>query len=349
MDKIEQAKAKLLLEHPFFGSIATNLNLKPNSNIVAIHYSQDTLEFNSEYIDALNIDEVSTILASSAMSQALYHSDRGQGKIKSLWEVASEYAISSLLLENGFVMHPMAKFSQEYNGLYTEEIYHLLLNDYNIPKQEEQEPNDKATIEDSEYELILEQIIHKIESQDKLPAGLERLIKSAKPSKILWRDLLYRYINAHAKIDYKMFPSNKKHLYRGVALPSINSEELKIAVAIDTSASIEENALESFLSELEAIIQTFPNYQIELIECDYKIQNSSRLTPLEPIISQLKGGGSTDFRPVFEYLENLNEDFKFLTYFSDGEGIFPQYTPNIDILWVLTKEVSTPFGEIIFI
>ena len=349
MDKIEEAKAKLLLEHPFFGSIATNLNLKPNSNIVAIHYSQDTLEFNSEYIDALNIDEVSTILASSAMSQALYHSDRGQGKIKSIWEVASEYAISSLLLENGFVMHPMAKFSQEYNGLYTEEIYHLLLNDYNIPKQEEQEPNDKATIEDSEYELILEQIIQKIESQDKLPAGLERLIKSAKPSKISWRDLLYRYINAHAKIDYKMFPSNKKHLYRGVALPSINSEELKIAVAIDTSASIEENALESFLSELEAIIQTFPNYQIELIECDYKIQNSSRLTPLEPIISQLKGGGSTDFRPVFEYLENLNEDFKFLIYFSDGEGIFPQYTPNIDILWVLTKEVSTPFGEIIFI
>ena len=353
MDKIEQAKAKLLLEHPFFGSVATNLELKANNNIASVHYSGDRLEFNSEYIDALNLDEISTILASSAMRQALYHTDRGEGKVKSLWQVASEYAINSLLLENGFVMHPMAKFSQEFRGLYAEEIYHLLLNDYEVPEQEEQkekekqEPNEQATIEDSEYEIMLEQIIQKIDSQDKLPVGLERLIKSAKPSKISWRDLLYRYINAHAKIDYKMFPSNKKHLYRGVALPSINSEELKIAVAIDTSASIEENALNSFLTELEAIIQTFPNYQIELIECDYKIQNTTRLTPLEPIISKAKGGGSTDFRAVFEYLENLNEDFKFLIYFSDGEGVFPKYTPNIDTLWALTKDVNTPFGEII--
>ena len=345
MIKIEQAKAKLLLEHPFFGSIATNLELKANNKIASVHYSGDKLEFNSEYIDALNLDEISTILASSAMGQALYHSDRGQGKVKSLWQVASEYAINSLLLENGFVMHPMAKFSQEYNGLYTEEVYHLLLNDYEVPEQEEQEPNEQATIEDSEYELMLEQIIQKIESQDKLPAGLERLVESAKPSKISWRDLLYRYINAHAKIDYKMFPSNKKYLYRGVALPSINSEELKIAVAIDTSASIEESSLNSFLTELEAIMQTFPNYQIELIECDYKIQNTTRLTPLELIISKVKGGGSTDFRAVFEYLENLNEDFKFLIYFSDGEGVFPKQIPNIDTLWVLTKEANTPFGE----
>ena len=345
MSKIEQAKAKLLLEHPFFGSIATNLELKVNNNIASVHYSGDKLEFNSEYIDALNLDEVSTILAGSAMRQALYHTDRGQGKVKSVWQVASEYAINSLLLENGFVMHPMAKFSQEFNGLYAEEIYHLLLNDYEVPKQEEQEPNEQATIEDSEYELMLEQIIQKIESQDKLPTGLERLIKSAKPSKISWKDLLYRYINAHAKIDYKMFPSNKKHLYRGVALPSINSEELKIAVAIDTSASIKESSLNSFLVELEAIMQTFTNYQIELIECDYKIQKTTRLTPLEPIISKAKGGGSTDFRAVFEYLENLNEDFKFLIYFSDGEGVFPKQTPNIDTLWVLTKDKNIEFGE----
>ena len=348
MQKIEQAKAKLLLEQPFFGSIATNLELTKNNNIASTHYNKDTLEFNSEYIDALNIDEITTILASSAMRQALYHTNRGEGKVQSIWQVASEYAINSLLLENGFVMHPMAKFSQEFNGLYTEEIYHLLLNDYEVPEQEEkeeQEANEQASIEDSEFEILLEQIIQKIESQDKLPMGLERLIKSAKPSKISWRDLLYRYINAHAKIDYKMFPSNKKHLYRGVALPSINSEELKIAVAIDTSASIDESSLNSFLTELEAIMQSFSNYQIELIECDYKIQNTTRLTPLEPIISKVKGGGSTDFRPVFEYLEKLNEDFKFLIYFSDGEGIFPNYIPFIDTLWVLTKEASTPFGE----
>jgi len=335
-----------LLEHPFFGSIATNLNFKTNNNIFAINYKGDTLEYNSEYIEALKIEEIETILASAAMQQALYHQERGKSKIKSLWMEASEYAINSILVENGFAMHPLAKYNENYQGLYAEEIYHLLLNEYDIPPQEEENKDNKEQlIDDNDYNLLLEQIIQKIQNQDKLPIGIERLINSAKKSQISWRELLYRYINNHAKIDYKMFPSNKKHLYRGVALPSINSEELKIAIAIDTSASIDENQLNSFLGEVEAIMQNFQHYQIELIECDFKIQNTTRLTPLEPIISSAKGGGSTDFRPVFEYLENLREDFKFLIYFSDGEGVFPDKKPNIETLWVLTKETNIPFGE----
>ena len=346
MDKLERAKSKLLLEHPFFGSIATNLELQVNNNIFAVNYKGDTLEYNSEYFDALKIEEIETILANGAMQQALYHQERSSKRIESLWKEASEYAINAILAQNGFVMHPLAKYNESYQGLYAEEIYHLLLNDYDPPEQEEQEkPQKELLFEDSDYNLFLEQIIQKIEQQDELPKGIERLLRSAKKSQISWQELLYRYINNHAKIDYKMFPSNKKHLYRGVALPSIHSDELKIAIAIDTSASISEEQLNSFLSEVEAIMQNFQHYQIELIECDFKIQNTTRLTPLEPIISSIKGGGSTDFRPVFEYLEELGEDFKFLIYFSDADGIFPKQEPNIETLWVLTKEANTPFGE----
>ena len=346
MDKIEIAKSKLLLEDPFFGSIATNLNFKIDNNIFAINYKGDTLEYNSEYLDALKVEEVKTILATAALKQALFHQDRSKNRVASVWSEASEYAINSILVENGFVMHPLAKYNESYQGLYAEEIYHLLLNDYN-PPQEKQEEDQEQLIEDSDFNLILEQIIQKIQNQDQLPLGIDRVIKSAKKSQISWQELLYRYINNHAKIDYKMFPSNKKHLYRGVALPSINSEELKIAIAIDISASINESQLNSFLGEVEAIMQNFQHYKIELIECDYKIQNTSQLSPLEPIISSVKGGGSTDFRPVFKYLENLGEDFKFLIYFSDADGIFPKKEPNIDTLWVLTKEANTPFGETI--
>jgi len=233
MDKLNSAKAKLLLEHPFFGSIATNLKLRINNNIFAINYRGDTLEYNSEYLEALKIEEIETILATAAMKQALFHQERSRDKIESIWNQASEYAINSILVENGFVMHPLAKYNESYNGLYAEEIYHLLLNDYDPPKEEDKEQKEQL-LEDSDYTLLLEQIIQKIENQDELPKGVERVLKSTKKNQISWRELLYRYINNHAKIDYKMFPSNKKHLYRGVALPSINSDELKIAIAIDT-------------------------------------------------------------------------------------------------------------------
>jgi len=346
MEKIEKASAKLILEQPFFGSLATKIQFKKNNSIVGVNYKGNILEYNSEYLEALKTDEVATILATASMQQALYHSNRGKTKIKSLWQVASEYAINSLLAENGFIMHPLAKYNQNFSGLYAEEIYHILLSDYDIKEQNEIE---KEQIEHDEnfedFELFLEQVIEKLSKQDELPDGIERLIPQTKVAKISWRELLYNYIQSHAKLDYSMFPANKKHLYRGFSLPSINSEMLKIAVAIDTSASINEEELSQFLTELEEILQSFRHYEIELIECDHKIQTTTRLTPLEPINYSLKGGGATDFTPVFEYIENLNEDFKFLIYFSDAQGVFPKIEPIINTLWILTKEAEVPFGE----
>jgi len=146
-----------------------------------------------------------------------------------------------------------------------------------------------------------------------------------------------------------MFPSNKKHLYRGVALPSVYGEELQIAVAVDTSASVDEETLGRFLIELEGIMQLFPHYTIELIECDAKIQHVQTLTPTEPLVATLHGGGGTDFRPVFTYLEEAGAGWKFLIYFTDGEGRFPDTIPAIDTLWVLSQACEVPFGERIMI
>ena len=95
-------------------------------------------------------------------------------------------------------------------------------------------------------------------------------------------------------------------------------------------------------------MQIFPNYIIEFIEVDAKIQKITRLTPLQPLESSVKGRGGTDFRPVFEYIEDLNEDFRFLIYFTDGMGEFPKYKPLIDTLWVMPKnEIKVPFGELL--
>ena len=44
---------------------------------------------------------------------------------------------------------------------------------------------------------------------------------------------------------------------------------------------------------------------------------------------KVKGGGGTDFRPVFEYVKKLEADhvltnLKGLIYFTDGYGIYPE-------------------------
>ena len=358
--KLENAKTKLMLEKPYFGSLVTSIELRINNNIASIRPLGDVLEYNEEYLEVLSVNEVSTILANGAMHQALFHSERGEGKVSSVWRLASDYAINDLLVENGFMLPPMANYASRFERLYAEQIYTTLLGELDLTENDNDPVDEQQTEEfeeqdlpeellaQEEYELLLEQLNIKLEKHGDLPKGIERFVERKTQPKIAWRDELYRYVNAHAKSDYRMFPPSKKHLYRGVALPSIYGEELKIVVAIDTSASIDDELLESFLTELYEIMQVFTHYIIELIECDSTIQNIQRLTPQEPLEPSLKGGGGTNFTPVFDHVMQMNEDFKFLIYFTDGKGSFPNYEPNIDVLWVVPKvEGEFPFGEVL--
>ena len=205
----------------------------------------------------------------------------------------------------------------------------------------------KDKLSDEEYERFLDLLHQKLQKSGDLPKGVDRFFDISFESKVSWRELLYRYVNTHASSDYRFFPPNMKYLYLGFALPAIYGEHLNIAVAIDTSASVDKVLLDKFLSELDQILQIFPNYEIELIECDSKIQHISRLYPTEPLKATLKGGGGTDFRAVFDYVERESFDIKFLIYFTDGNGIFPNYVPRVDTLWVMKKKVDIPFGEIL--
>jgi predicted metal-dependent peptidase len=344
-----------MLENPYFGTLVSSLEFEVNNDIPTVSNQGDKFVYNDEYLDVLSLDEVTTLLANASMHQALFHTQRGQGKVGSVWRLASDYAINDLLVESGFALPPMVNYSSRFERLYAEQIYTVLLGELDLSeepqesREQERELMQEELLSDEEYTLILEQLKNKLEQMGDLPRGLERFVEGVAEPKVSWRDELYRYVNAHAKSDYRMFPPSKKHLYRGIALPSIYGEELKIVVAIDTSASVDDELLELFWVELQEIMQVFTHYVIEFIECDAVIHNVQRLTPMKPFEPMLKGGGGTDFRPVFEHIELLNEDFKFLIYFTDGMGEFPPYVPMIDTLWVMPKMIETemPFGEIL--
>ena len=45
------------------------------------------------------------------------------------------------------------------------------------------------------------------------------------------------------------------------------------------------------------------NYTIDVIYCDAAVQSMPEFAPSEPILLEPKGGGETDFRPAFEWVE----------------------------------------------
>jgi len=361
-DRLQRAKTKLMLSHPFFGSLATTLEFKKSDDIESFSTKNRTFLYNDEYLGSLSDDEIIFTIANASMHQAMHHNDRKSNRMSWLWDLATDYTINSILLENGLSLPPKINYDKKFEGMYAEQIYEELRSTIDNKDEHEDEGEDsgkskeqnqpkeqitKDTNLDPKSSELLEKLTLKYEKQGELPRGLNRVVDLKKRSFINWRDELYRYVNSHAKSDYRFFPPNMKYLYLGFALPAIYGEKLQIAVAVDTSASIDLDLLDLFLAELSEIMRSYDDYEIIFIECDSKIQNVTRLTPQDELKATLKGGGGTDFTPVFELLNEREPNTKFLIYFTDGAGKFPNFMSQIDTLWVMPEIVDVPFGEII--
>jgi predicted metal-dependent peptidase len=361
-DKLERAKTKLMLSHPFFGSLCTTLEFEKSDDIESFTTKNRKFIYNDEYLSSLSDDELTFVLANASMHQSMHHNSRKSNRMSWLWNLATDYTINSILLENGLTLPSKINYDKKFDGMYAEEIYEELRSTIDHKDQHEDEgessqeskeqnqPKEQITQDESldlEVSEFLEKLTLKLEKQGELPRGLDRVIDLKKRSYINWKDELYRYVNSHAKSDYRFFPPNMKYLHLGFALPSVYGEKLEIAVAVDTSASIDLDLLDQFLEELGEIMRAFDNYEILFIECDSKIQNVTRLTPQDELKSTLKGGGGTDFTPVFELLQDREPNIKFLIYFTDGMGKFPSIMSQIDTLWVMPEKVDIPFGEVI--
>ena len=64
-----------------------------------------------------------------------------------------------------------------------------------------------------------------------------------------------------------------------------------------------------------------------------------------PLRLEARGGGGTDFRPVFAALEEQGEAPAALVYLTDLCGPFPEVEPDFPVLWVSTSDREAPFGE----
>jgi predicted metal-dependent peptidase len=177
---------------------------------------------------------------------------------------------------------------------------------------------------------------------------MERFAKKIKTNNIDWKFELYNAINKHMRNNYAFMPPNKKHIYRGVALPSLTSDTLSLVVAIDTSGSIKEDILGAFIGEFKSIMQNFPAVSIELIIADAKVHNHYSFIGGEDMDFALKGGGGTDYRPTFEFIDANIPHSSMVLYFTDREGIFPRIPPNYEVLWALSQNKGKiPFGRAI--
>lgn len=126
----------------------------------------------------------------------------------------------------------------------------------------------------------------------------------------------------------------------------------EFVIAIDTSASCRGPLVQAFLKKTYSILKQsesfFHKVNIHIIQCDMEVQTDTKITCDEDFdvflaSGKLKGFGSTDFRPVFDYVDEQVakgefENLKGLIYFTDGYGIYPHRMPAYDTIFVFLNE-----------
>jgi len=370
-EKISQAKVRLLVNNPYFGMLASKLELIVNDNIESFVSNGVKVEYREEYLDGLELGELEFIFANGAMHASLAHDKRKNNRSGWLWQMATDMAINDMLVENGMTLPYGAQYRKRFAGMYAEEIYAQLKDDilrdeenleYEADDSDDVEPNSDKKEELTEQtpqqlqeeilheQLLAEEAISLLESEFKkgeAPLHIERFFSLEYEGKIDWRDELRNAIDKYFRDDYTLLPPSKKLLYTGIYLPSTISQTFRLVIVIDSSGSVDEELLNTFLGEVNFLMSLVTNYQIELIVCDDKVHSHKTFYSGESLDVSLKGGGGTSFKPAFTFVEENFDDVKLLLYFTDLDGKFPSEVPNYDVKWVSSQIKKIPFGSII--
>lgn len=126
--KLAAARTRLILDKPFLGALVLRLPMIPAkpSWCPATATDAKTFYYNPEYINSLSMNQTQFMLAHEALHCALSHFLRRQHRIKHRWDLACDFAINPLLLEDGLTPPPEAVVFDQYKGMTAEEIYPLL-------------------------------------------------------------------------------------------------------------------------------------------------------------------------------------------------------------------------------
>lgn len=182
--------------------------------------------------------------------------------------------------------------------------------------------------------------------------NLKRLVEKIISPTVPWNQLLYIFVDQTAKDEYDWNIPNKRYISWGYYLPTLHSEKLGyIVIVIDTSGSIKQRDLDRFAGEIMGIREAY-ECKVMVIYCDSAINEQSIqiFEEEDEIVLRPTGGGGTDFRPPFTYIEreNMEGDIKCLMYFTDGVcNRYPDVPPDFPVLWVGLRKFEPKFGEFV--
>ena len=133
----------------------------------------------------------------------------------------------------------------------------------------------------------------------------------------------------------------------------LKEDSIDLCIAIDTSGSITDEMTRDFFSEVQGIMDQFPDYKIKVWCWDTSVHNPEEFTPHGSIALQeyeLAGFGGTDAATSWHWMKENDIEPKLLINFTDGEVWGDWGDPDYcDTVWIINnkfnKDIEPPFGR----
>ena len=383
--KLSAARSRLLLERPFVGALILYLPLLADARCRSIATDGRALYFDPAHVLSLGFAETQFMLAHQALHCALGHFARRGHRLRRKWDFACDYAVNSLLIDDGMKAPPQAPWSTAFRGLSAEDIYPLLADDPGGERLDEHRfgaldaaasgahraeraEADGAFLEahrdgfdEVAFQLPSLTGAHALAEtwRSRLAASASEAARAGRLSghwsaiadhaiapRLPWRSLLERFMMRVARDDFSFARRSRRE--GDAMLPGMESGEANLVVAVDTSGSIPRDALEDFLEEVDAM-KAQVRANVALLLCDAALAPGMplRFHPWERIElpEGAAGGGGTRFTPVFDWAQAESVRPDALLYFTDAEGEFPERPPDYPVMWLVLGNAPVPFGE----
>ena len=159
-------------------------------------------------------------------------------------------------------------------------------------------------------------------------SAIEKLNHQAKD----WRQDIQKFVARSAEIIIESTRKRRNRRYGILHAGTRTYPKLNIAVAIDTSGSVNDECISQFHSEIVRLHNM--NITLTILECDTQVNRVYVFDPKKPFT--IVGRGGTAFKPVFDRIESDKMEIDGLIYFSDGECYNEDIKkPRYSVLWAL--------------
>lgn len=264
---------------------------------------------------------------------------------------------------------------EEIHSLTAEKIYRYLKN-FQVGERERAElgrlffmdshrrwiPSEELTISAEQWKKLSERVqadLKSFSSGKTKSESLEKSLLEAVKDRHSYEELLRKFMVMNEDIQVNDEEFDYIYYTYGLSqygnMPLVEPLEYKdsrkvreFVIAIDTSASCRGEVVKSFLKETYGILSGeetfFRKMNVHIIQCDHQVQRDTKITSRDDLDfflshEKLTGFGSTDFRPVFTYVEELIregefENLKGMLYFTDGYGVYPKAMPPYQVMFV---------------